>query len=90
MPWRLRACACGKRAPAQYEQRHLPGAVSFPRERLRVAVEALNHSVSVITYCYKGASGNTAQSSLPGKGFTRAYTSSGGAKQYWAERDSRK
>ncbi len=78
------------RVPAQYEKRHVPGAVSIPHEKLRQAAETLDKDAITITYCNKGTTGNATQNILLGKGFKRVYNLSGGEKQYAAEHDLKK
>ena len=70
------------RVPAQYEKRHVPGAVSVPHEKLRATAETFDHEAVTITYCNKGTTGNAAQNILLDKGFKRVYNLSGGEKQY--------
>lgn len=41
--------------PAEYEEEHLPGAISLPLQRLEVGtVATLRPDVPVITYCWDG------------------------------------
>ncbi len=73
------------RIPAQYQKRHVPGAVNIPHEALRTVSETLDRDTVTVTYCNKGTTGNAAQNILLGKGFKRVYNLSGGEKQYAAE-----
>ncbi len=41
--------------PAEYEEEHLPGAISLPLKRLEAGtVTTLRQDVPVITYCWDG------------------------------------
>ena len=70
------------RSPAQYRQKHIPGAENIPHDKLREATASLNRDVLTVTYCNKGVTGNAAQNILLNSGFHEVYNLSGGNKAY--------
>ena len=70
------------RVPVQYAQDHIETARSIPHAEFRSTTEILNKDALTITYCNKGVTGNATQNILLAKGFQRAYSLSGGQKQY--------
>ncbi|MGP4069091.1 FAD-dependent oxidoreductase [Halobacillus sp. B29] len=72
------------RAPHQYEKSNVPGAVNIPLAQLRTRLDELDPSVTTITYCNKGVTGNASQNILQNNGFEEVYNLSGGNKNYQA------
>ena len=70
------------RVPGQYEEGHIDTARSIPHADFRAAAETLDKDKLTVTYCNKGVTGNATQNILLAKGFTKAYSLSGGRKQY--------
>ncbi len=70
------------RAPKQYQQSHLAGAVNLPHEALRESLNGLDKEKVTVTYCNKGVTGNAAQNILINNGFKRVYNLSGGHTNY--------
>ncbi len=70
------------RAEAQYKKGHIKTAQNIPLADLRDEADALDKSATVVTYCNKGVTGNAAQNLMNNKGFTKAYSLSGGYKNY--------
>ncbi len=69
------------RVIAQYDKAHAKEAVNIPHANLRNSIDELDPSVTAITYCNKGVTGNAAQNILLNNGFKEVFNLSGGYKQ---------
>ena len=70
------------RAPKQYNEKHVEGAVNIPLGELREKAQTLDKESVIVTYCNKGVTGNAAQNVLINLGFKKVYNLSGGNKNY--------
>lgn len=57
------------RLPAEFDHRHLPGAINAPLHDLRSSLGSLDKSVQYITYCHTGRRSSAAAIILLGAGF---------------------
>ncbi len=70
------------RSKKDFEKAHVEGAVHIPLAELRKRSKELDKSLTTITYCNKGVTGNAAQNILLNVGFEKVYNLSGGNKNY--------
>jgi NADPH-dependent 2,4-dienoyl-CoA reductase/sulfur reductase-like enzyme/rhodanese-related sulfurtransferase len=70
------------RSREQYEQGHIPGAISMPQDEIRQRLQELSPDQDIVTYCNRGVTGNAAQNILIGHGFRKIHNLSGGHKNY--------
>jgi rhodanese-related sulfurtransferase len=66
------------REPAEYREKHLPGAVLLPLSGLPDNMNRLNADGTVITYCRAGVRSRSAAALLKRNGFREVYSISGG------------
>lgn len=65
------------RLPAEFDHRHLPGAINAPLHDLRSTLGSLDKSVQYITYCHTGRRSSAAAIILLGAGFDVALLANG-------------
>lgn len=70
------------RSQAQYEAKHVKGAIHIPLAKLRQDYQKLDKDIVTVTYCNKGVTGNAAQNILLNLGFKAVYNLSGGHQNY--------
>jgi rhodanese-related sulfurtransferase/rubrerythrin len=66
------------REPAEYREKHLPGALLLPLSGLPDNMHKLNADGTVITYCRAGVRSRSAAALLKRKGFREVYSITGG------------
>jgi rhodanese-related sulfurtransferase/rubrerythrin len=66
------------REPAEYREKHLPGAILLPLSGLPDNMKKLNADGTVITYCRAGVRSKSAAALLKRNGFTEVYSINGG------------
>lgn len=76
------------RSTKQYEVSRVDGAINIPLAKLRSEVEQLDRTLTTVTYCNKGVTGNAAQNILINKGFKEVFNLSGGNKNYQSFKNS--
>ncbi|BBN97596.1 FAD-dependent oxidoreductase [Sporolactobacillus terrae] len=70
------------RSQKQYAVSSVRDAINIPLADLREKAKALDPSMTTVTYCNKGVTGNAAQNILLNLGFDEVYNLSGGNKNY--------
>lgn len=76
------------RSPKQYDASRVDGAINIPLANLRTDVDQLDPTLTTVTYCNKGVTGNAAQNILINHGFREVYNLSGGNKNYQSFKSS--
>lgn len=72
------------RAPAEFADNHIEGAVNIPVDELRTRYDGLDRQKPVVVICSSGNRGSTAASILKQKGFSKLYNVAGGMTGYSA------
>ncbi|MFP4482375.1 MAG: rhodanese-like domain-containing protein [Thermovirgaceae bacterium] len=72
------------RAPAEFDDNHIEGALNIPVDELRSRHEELDRQKSVVVICSSGNRGSIAASILKQKGFSKLFNVAGGMTGYSA------